>query len=48
MGLMVSDTLSLDLVLEDSFRWQHSLIDYAYTTEQTREIEEYEAVEPTR
>jgi hypothetical protein len=47
MGLLVSDTLQFDLALEDSIRWQRSLLDYAYTVEQTRDIEEYEAPEPT-
>jgi hypothetical protein len=46
MGLLVSDTLSLDLALEDSIRWQRSLLDYAYTVEQTRDAEEYETPEP--
>jgi hypothetical protein len=46
MGLLVSDTLQLDLALEDSIRWQRSLLDYAYTVEQARDVEEYETPEP--
>jgi hypothetical protein len=46
MGLLVSDTLRFDLALEDSVQWQHSLLDYAYTVEQARDVEEYETPEP--
>lgn len=48
MGLLVTDTMRLDLIIEDSNRWQSSLTDYTYLTESSYEAEEYDATDPSR
>mgnify|MGYP000926770823 CR=1 FL=1 len=48
MGLLVSDTMRLDVTIDDTSRWQYSLNDYAYSTESSYEADEYETTEPSR
>jgi hypothetical protein len=48
MGLLVSDTMHLDLAIDDAARWQYGLIDYAYAIDSSRDSDEYEAADQSR
>ena len=48
MGLLMSDTLVIDAVLEDTVRTYESLRELAYAAGLAGDTYEYEAVESTR
>jgi len=45
MNLLVSDSMPIDPMFEDSVRWQDNLGEYAYSVDLPRDGYEYEATD---
>lgn len=48
MGLLMSDTMMVDLTLDDTTWLRESLGEWAYEQDAARDAAEYEATHPTR
>jgi hypothetical protein len=46
MGLLMSDTLLIDPMLDATFRLQDDLVEYVYATDLVRDEYEHEAADP--